>query len=115
MATWATLAGLKADMKRDVDDTRDDAALTIQLDAAVAFVERVHAGSFDFTGLGSLPTPPADLVLGTYRLAARWFARRKSPDAVVALGDLGTGRIPSFDPDIDRLLRLGRYRGPVIA
>ena len=111
MAAWATLAGLKKDMKRAVDDTRDDDELTIQLDAAVAFVEGVHAELYDFTGAGSstLPPPTPDRVLGTYRLAARWFARRKSPDAVIAMAELGAGRVPSFDPDIDRLLGIGRY------
>jgi hypothetical protein len=31
------------------------------------------------------------------------------------MGEMGTARVTSFDPDIDRLLRIGRHRGPVIA
>lgn len=111
MAVWATLAGLKKDMKLAVTDTRDDEALTIQLDAATAFVESVHGEKFDFTGAGSstLPPPDEDTVLGTYRLAQRWFARQKSADGIVSMGELGNARVPSFDPDIDRLLGIGRY------
>jgi hypothetical protein len=110
-----TLDDLKADMR---DTTaRDDAALQIVLDAAIAFVERVHAGGFNFAGelITELPDPPADFVLGTLRLAGRWHVRRRSPDGLVAAGDLGNQRVPSVDQDIARLLRIDRYRGSVIA
>lgn len=116
--TWPPgLGALKDDLGIDEVDTRDDARLSSMLDAAVAFVQRVHAGGFDFTGdVGStLPTPDADLVTGTLRLAGRWHTRRRSPDGLVAMAELGAARVPSFDPDIERLLRVGRYRGPVIA
>lgn len=112
-----SLAELKADMGIDAADTRDDDRLTVQLAAAVAFVERVRGGSFNFTGavLSDLPDPTADLTLGTLRLTARWHTRRRSPDALVSMGELGSVRVPSFDPDIERLLGIGRYRGSVIA
>lgn len=110
-------ADLKQDMGIAATDTRDDAALDRMLDAAVTFVERVRVGEFDFEGdaLSELPDPPADLVLGTLRLAARWHTRRRSPDGLVAMADAGSARVASFDPDIDRMLGIGRYRGPVIA
>ncbi|MGL5909489.1 MAG: hypothetical protein ACRCZP_05775, partial [Phycicoccus sp.] len=94
-----------------------DAALTDVLDAAVATVERVRGGSLNFTGdpLSLLPGPGADVALGTVRLAGRWHVRRRSPDGLVAASELGSTRVPSFDPDIERLLGLGRYRSPVIA
>ncbi len=101
------LGALKTDLK--VDDARDDERLQQVLDAAVAFVERVHPG------VGATANPDPDLVLGTLRLAGRWHVRRRSPDALIAAGDLGTSRVPSFDPDIDRLLRLGKFRAAVIA
>lgn len=101
------LDDLKSDMK--ITDDRDDDRLQVVLDAAVGFVERIHAGSV------LMVDPPADLVLGTLRLAGRWHIRRRSPDALIAAGDLGSARIPSVDADIDRLLRIGRHRGPVIA
>jgi hypothetical protein len=111
-----TLVDLKEDIKVPVGDTDDDVNLTRDLDAAIAFVVRTRS-DLDY-GTYPLPgakVPDADLFLGTIRLAARWFARRRSPEALVDAGEMGSARVPSFDPDIDRLLRIGRYRGSVIA
>lgn len=107
-----TLDQLKRDMKIDATDTRDDERLQDSLDAAVAFVQRVRKGDFNFTGdsESKLPEPTADLVLGTLRLAGRWHMRRRSPDALVDMGELGLSRIAGTDPDIDRLLRIGRHQ-----
>ncbi|MBN6037473.1 hypothetical protein [Amycolatopsis sp. 195334CR] len=117
MSTWPpTLAQYKADQKVGESDTRDDERYRSNLDAAVAFVERVRPG-FNYTDHpgSELPAPTADLALGTIRLAARWVARAKSPDAMVNMGEMGTGRVSSFDADIDRLLGIGRHQGPVFA
>jgi hypothetical protein len=116
MAEWLTLADLKTEMGIEPDDTRDDAQLQTVLDAAVTFVERVRHGQFDFDGdpLSDLPAPTADLTLGTLMLARRWHTRRRSPDGLVQMAELGSARVSSFDPDIDRLLRLGRHARPVV-
>jgi hypothetical protein len=112
-----TLADLKSDMQIDEGDERDDDELEIVLSAAVTFIEGQHDETYDFAGeSGSdLPAPDSDLILGTCRLAWRWHQRRRSPDALIQMGELGSGRVPSFDPDIDRLCRLGRFAPPVIA
>lgn len=121
MAWPPSVEDLKLDMRVDaVADaetyTRDDDALELTLDAAVAFVTRVRSRFNYAADPGSdLPDPPADLILGTLRLAGRWHARRRSPDALVSMAELGASRIPSFDPDVERLLKIGRYRGPVFA
>lgn len=108
------LAALKVDA--GVPDDRDDARLQQVLDAAVGLVERVRP-TFNYAGdLDSeLPAPTEDLALGTLRLAGRWHTRRRSPDGLVAAGEFGTSRVPAFDADIERLLGIGRYAGPVIA
>ncbi|MBB4689823.1 phage gp6-like head-tail connector protein [Amycolatopsis jiangsuensis] len=113
MATWPPqLTDLKEDAT--IPGTGDDAVLQSVLDAAVAMVQRVRS-DLDF-GPHPLGTPPSDDVwLGTIRLAARWFARRRSPEALVDMAELGAARIPAFDPDIERLLGIGRFRGPVFA
>lgn len=115
MAWPPQLAELKTDV--GVVDTRDDDILTSCLDAAVAFVERVRGASFNFDEdpESELPAPTADIELGVLRLAGRWYSRRKSPAALIEMGEFGAARVPSFDPDIERLLGIGRYRGPVIA
>lgn len=120
MATWPpTLDLLKQDMGIDMSDTRDDQRLTQVLTAAQAFVERARAGEVDFTGTD--PTPDGyvpvgdDLVLGTLRLAGRWHVRRRSPDLLIAAGELGTSRVPAFDSDIERLLRIGKFRKGLFA
>jgi hypothetical protein len=117
MAWPPTLDELKDDLKIPLTDTRDDAVLQRQLDASVTFVQRVRAGAFNFDAdpTSTLPAPSSDLELGTVRLAGRWFTRRRSPDALIAMADSASSRVPSFDPDIDRQLGIGRFRGPVFA
>lgn len=108
------LEELKDDM--GVDDVRDDARLQRQLDASVVFVERVRP-RFNYAAdpLSELPAPTADLVLGTLRLAGRWHTRRRSPDGLIQMAELGSARVPSFDPDIERLLGIGRFAAAVFA
>lgn len=108
-----TLEQLKGDLRIPLDNERDDVELQQDLDAAVVVVERVRS-DLDYTAdpmlLDTVPRPDSDLVLGTIRLAGRWNARRRSPDGLVAMAELGTARVPSFDPDIERLLQIGRYQ-----
>ncbi|MGH3500756.1 MAG: head-tail connector protein [Nocardioidaceae bacterium] len=105
---------LKADL--EISDDRDDAELQTQLDAAVGYVQRVRP-DVDYTA--SDPDLPVgvtnDLVLGTVRLAGRWYIRRRSPAGLVDLGEFGSTRVPSFDPDIEKLLGLGRFHKAVSA
>ena len=107
---------LKLDL--DIDDVADDSILGLQLDAAVTFVERVHKGRFNFAGAvepepgWDCPDPGPDLELGTIRLAGRWHTRRRSPDGLVSMAEMGAARVTSFDPDIDRMLRIGRHARP---
>lgn len=118
MAWPPDLAALKDDLGEEyVTSDRDDTRLQRCLDAAVAFVERVHDGEFDFDAESAsasesspaLDPPDDDMELGTIRLAGRWYIRRRSPDGLVDMGQMGSGRVPSFDPDIDRMLRIGKY------
>lgn len=109
------LLDLKIDL--GVGDTRDDVVLQTVLDAAVEWVANARRSSFNFAGTPAslLPAPTANIVLGTLRLAGRWHSRRRSPDGLVDMGELGSSRISSYDPDIERLLSVGRYRKAVVA
>jgi len=108
MAWPPTLADLRADLRLQEGDTRDDDALSERLAAAVAFVEDAH-------GVGSPFLESARARLGALMLARRWYARRDTPDGLVQAGELGAFRITSGDRDIDRLLRIGAFRRSVIA
>lgn len=112
-----TLEMLKRELKIDPEDTDGDFELAGYLASSISFVERVRGADFNFAdeSLSDLPDPGPDLVLGAIRLAGRWNARRRSPDAMVSSAELGTARVASFDPDIDRLLGIGRFAGPVFA
>lgn len=111
-----TLEDLKRDLDIEHTDTTRDAALVDQLDAAIAKVEELRGATINFSGIPStLPSPGADLALGAVRLAGRWYTRRRSPDGLISAGDLGNSRVPSYDADIERLLKIGRYAVPVIA
>lgn len=117
MAWPPTIEDLKVELKRESEP--DDPRMQSCLDAAVVVVQRLREGDLNF-GLGEdgeddLPDPGADVHLGTLRLAWRWYTRRRSPDALVQMAELGNGRVPMFDNDIEMLLQIGRHHGPVIA
>lgn len=110
MAWPPTLAELRVETGLEADDDSRDAVLQPRLDAAIAFVKGRRPGiNFANDPTVDLPVPDADMVLGTLMLASRWNTRRRSPDALVQMGEMGAGRVPSIDPDIERLLRIGRY------
>lgn len=119
--TWPpTLDELKIDMKLDpnvVNEARD-AQLTMDLDATVAFVQRVRPvyryDPLDPAQL-ALPGVTADHKLGTLRLAARWDTRRRSPDGMISMAELGAARVTSYDVDIDRMLQIGRFAPMIFA
>lgn len=116
MAWPPTLTDVRLDRNLAESETREDDQLQQALDAAVAFVERVRP-EFNYTAdpLSELPDPTADLVLGVVRLAGRWHDRRRAPNGQVAMGDLGTTSVPSVDPDVSRLLGIGRFSPPKFA
>jgi hypothetical protein len=33
---------------------------------------------------------------------------------MIDMGELGSSRVPSFDPDVEKLLRVGRHAIPVV-
>lgn len=102
----------KNDQKIALDDARDDPRITAELGAAASFVQDQRPlFNYAHDPLVLLPDPESDpaLMLGTIRLAARYVRRQQSPDGMVQLGDMGAARVSTFDPDIDRLLRIGRF------
>ena len=118
MSLWPPqLDDLKAEIGRSRSDTADDPQLQIDLDAAVAYVERELYGDFNFAGspTSTLPAVSGDVFLGTLRLAFRWWNRRRSPEGVIDLGDVGmVTRVARIDSDVERMLGIGSYRRPMV-
>jgi hypothetical protein len=117
MPGWVTFDELLNEIDQEDQgdlDPADEQRLQRVLDAAVEFVERIHKGRFNFDAdpESELPVPGESLKLGTLMLARRWDTRRRSPQGLVAMAELGAARVPSFDGDIDRLLRIGRHAIP---
>lgn len=110
------LDDLKAELGRARADTADDPQLQLDLDAAVAYVESERFGDFNFTGASgsTLPAVSADVFRGTLALAIRWWHRRRSPEGVIDLGDMGVSRITRVDADLERQLGIGSFRRPMV-
>ena len=81
----------------------------------MAFVEeRRPRVNYTEDPLSTYAEPAADLILGTLRLAGRWYRRSYSAEGSSFMGELGTGQVPWVDPDIERMLRIGRWAKAVI-
>lgn len=113
--TWPpSVADVKTDANITVDT--DDDRLSMVLDAAVAYVRRARpALNYDADPLSCWPAPDDDVWLGTVRLAGRWHSRRRAAAGSIFMGDGATDSVPFVDPDIERLLRIGRFAKAVFA
>ncbi|MYR93394.1 MULTISPECIES: hypothetical protein [unclassified Streptomyces] len=57
------------------------------------------------------PWPP-DVITGALMLGQRLFARRRSPTGVATYTETGPAYVARWDPDLERLLRVGRWAPP---
>ncbi|MFI5861203.1 hypothetical protein [Streptomyces sp. NPDC051546] len=55
---------------------------------------------------------PEDVRAGLLMQAQRLFARRSSPTGVAAYTDSGPAYVARWDPDVERLLRIGSWAPP---
>jgi len=115
VATWPpTLAELRAERK--LADGREDERLTRCLEAAIEWVaDPVEGARADLAASFAALTAPASVKLGTLRFAARLHDRLRSPDGTVMFDEGLLGRVAGGDPDIDRLLGVGRFGRSVFA
>lgn len=103
-----TVAVLKAHRGIDPKDTFDDARLQLAVDAALAWINRVRPDR-------DWRNPSADELQGLIYLASDFFERHGANTAGENAGYEFSGPIPVSNPDIPRLLGIGRYFGPVVA
>lgn len=118
MADQITVAEVCAHMGVDPDTlTAPDAAHVAASVAAVLvmvpdMVPRLrHPESRTFEG-----DWPADIKQGAIQLAARLFARRNSPTGVAGFSEMGGAAfVARYDPDLERLFRIGKWGPPLCA
>lgn len=107
--SWLPAVKVKAALGRALVGGTDDDLDAARM-AAAAFVESHRA---DLVWLDTLPEEvPADVWLGAVLLTNRLLARRGSPQGVAELGEFGPATVLRTDPDVERLLGLGRYGKP---
>uniref|UniRef100_A0AAU2V8R2 Head-to-tail adaptor n=1 Tax=Streptomyces sp. NBC_00003 TaxID=2903608 RepID=A0AAU2V8R2_9ACTN len=57
---------------------------------------------------------PEDIRAALLMQAQRLFARRSSPTGVAVYGDAGPAYVAKWDPDVERLLRIGSWSPPQV-
>lgn len=118
MTAPADLAAAEPWLPLPVDVSSSDGAHGARL-AAAAYVRRVRPDLFGLaadgvTALTPDPVAHADVVQAGQLVAARLWARRGSPTGLASFGEFGPGAIRSVDPDVERLLGIGRSAAPVV-
>lgn len=106
----AGLAAVKAALRIESGDVRDDDQLTAVVDAVNAAVRRWPVAAY-----AAQPDPPAwpdDTVRGAVMLAVRLWRRKDSPAGVESFSQLGPAYVMRSDPDIAMLLQLGSWAPP---
>lgn len=58
---------------------------------------------------------PDDVMAAAYMLGARLFARRRSPTGVASYTETGPAYVARWDPDLERLLGIGKWLRPGVA
>lgn len=104
---WLPAASVLAHLGVDAGSAQEADAERARL-AATAYVERVRSDLLVEDGYA----PDPDVAHGALLLAARLYARRSSPQGLASFGEFGPGAIMRLDPDIERLLGVGRYGSP---
>ena len=58
------------------------------------------------------PPWPDDVHAGALLMASRLFTRRRSPTGIATYDETGPAYVPRWDPDLERLLRIGKWAPP---
>lgn len=103
-----TVAGVKQWLR--IEDNTDDELVEWSLSATLA-----HVMTLPYIHRQPDPAIPAtwssDARLGTLMLTARTYRRRNTPGGLEAIADQ-VAYTPQYDPDIERLLRVGKRAAP---
>lgn len=112
VAAWLTPAAVANMLPGTQLDEAGQLSADVEMlrQAAAAYVEPkrrdlVVAGVF---------TPSADVLVGAALLVSRLHARKGSPQGLASFGEFGPAAVLREDPDVARLLGIGRFGKPVI-
>lgn len=113
MPTWLDAGQVTEILGGSLSGDLDAGALQEACDAARSFVEEKRADLWVSDGADPPAltyTPTAAVVHGAAMYAYRLYHRRKSPLGILGTTDVGPAGILREDPDIARLLGIGRSR-----
>lgn len=111
-STWLTSAKVAAVLGSDLAESVDDASMQQFCNGAASYVEGRRSDLWGLTNdVEPAPVfqPTPAVVTGAAMLAYRFYARRTSPLGVVGFTEDGAMGILKDDPDIARLLGIGRH------
>lgn len=111
VAAWLTPAAVVAMLPGTqlVGDGQLPADVELLRLAAAAYVEPKRRDLV----VGGVFTPTADVLIGAALLVSRLNARKGSPQGLASFGEFGPAAVLRVDPDVERLLGIGRYGKPV--
>lgn len=104
---WLLVADVKRQLRIDQTDVTDDDLIADCVAATEPEVIRARPDA------AADPAGSPDVYLGAVMYAARLVRRRNSPGGVESFADSVT-YVAQYDPDVDRLLRRGKYRLPAV-
>lgn len=76
-------------------------------------VETVNPDGTTTITYAAPPAPSDSVVMAGVLATARLYARRSSPAGLASYGEFGAAEVLRLDPDVSRLLGVGRYAPPV--
>lgn len=113
MATWLDSTHVVTAVGSDLTDDLDAGALQFWCDGVREYVEDRRPDLWtDLDGDGILETytPTARVVAGAALLAFRLYSRRNTPLGVRGVTDSRAASVLQDDPDVARMLGVGRHR-----
>lgn len=108
---WLPIADVRSHMGVPVGDPDPD-GLELARKAAAAYVERVRPDRFGVEDGVDVAHIDDAILAGAVILTARLYARRQSPAGIASYGEFGPAPVLRLDPDVERLIGVGRYARP---
>lgn len=110
---WLPQEDVLAYLGMDDSDSEASSVSRARL-AAAAYVERNRPDLLTLVELTPTYLPTPEVFEGALLLTARLHARKASPTGLASYGEFGPAAVLRFDPDVERLLGVGRYAPPAV-